>query len=86
MREYILNQAETIDRAHAFPAIHRLVQNWRKRRSLRRLEDLEDHLLMDIGLTRADLVYAQKLPLAVDPMAEIGRRARHRPSRGLRHK
>jgi hypothetical protein len=44
-------------------------------------------MLMDIGLTRADLILAQKLPLDVDPITEIGRQARLETySRGVRHK
>lgn len=87
MREYILNQAQTLNRTHAFPTVRRFVVNWWKRRSLRKLEDLDDHMLMDIGLTRAELIHAQKLPLDIDPVNEIGRQSRleaHSP--GLRHK
>jgi uncharacterized protein YjiS (DUF1127 family) len=87
MREYILTQAQSLERTYAFPTLRRFVTNWWKRRSLRKLEDLDDHMLMDIGLTRADLVHAQKLPLDVDPISEVGRQARIQLySRGLRHK
>jgi uncharacterized protein YjiS (DUF1127 family) len=87
MREYILTQAQSRDQTYAFPALRRIVKNWWKRRSLRRLEDLDDHMLMDIGLNRAELIYAQKLPLDVDPVGEIGRLSRLETySRGLRHK
>jgi uncharacterized protein YjiS (DUF1127 family) len=87
MREYILTQAQSLERTHAFPTLRRIVKNWWKRRSLRKLEDLDDHMLMDIGVTRAELIYAQRLPLDVDPVGEIGRRARLEVySRGLRHK
>ena len=87
MREYILSQAESLERTHAFPTFRRIVRNWWKRRSLRKLEDLDEHILMDIGLTRADLILAQKLPLDVDPISEIGRQARLETySRGVRHK
>ena len=87
MREYILTQAQNVDRTHAFSAVRRIVRNWWKRRSLRKLEDLDDHMLMDIGLSRVELISAQKLPLDVDPVGEIGRQSRLEPySRGLRHK
>ena len=52
MRDYILTQAANADRTFTFPALHRIVSNWRKRRQLRQLEQLDDHVLMDIGLTR----------------------------------
>ena len=87
MREYILTQAQSREQSHAFPALRRTIGNWLRRRSLRKLEDLDDHMLMDIGLTRAELIYAQKLPLDIDPIGEIGRLLRLEPySRGLRHK
>jgi len=84
MRDYILTQAETAERTFTFPALHRIVANWRKRRQLRQLEDLDDHVLMDIGLTRDELIRVQRVPLAVDPVTEL---LNFRPlSRGLRHK
>jgi len=87
MREYILHQAESRERTHAFPTLRRLVKNWWRRRSLRKLEDFDDHMLMDIGMTRADLIYAQRLPLDVDPIGEVARNARIEAySRGFRHK
>jgi uncharacterized protein YjiS (DUF1127 family) len=87
MREYILTEAQNREQTHAFPMLRRTVKNWWKRRSLRKLEDLDDHMLMDIGLNRAELIVAQKLPLDVDPIGEIGRLSRLEiHSRGLRHK
>jgi uncharacterized protein YjiS (DUF1127 family) len=84
MRDYILNQAETADKTFTFPSLNRIVANWRKRRQLRQLEDLDDHVLMDIGLTRDELIRVQRVPLAVDPVTEL---LNFRPlSRGLRHK
>ena len=84
MRDYILNQAETADKTFTFPALHRIVANWRKRRQLHQLEQLDDHVLMDIGLTRDDLVRVQRVPLGVDPVLEL---LSSKPvTRGLRHK
>ena len=84
MRDYILTQAETADRTFTFPALNRMVANWRKRRQLRQLEQLDDHVLMDIGLTRDELIRVQRSPLGVDPVMEL---MNVRPAvRGLRHK
>lgn len=84
MRDYILNQAETADRTFTFPALNRIVANWRKRRQLRQLEQLDDHVLMDIGLTRDELARVQRVPLALDPVSEL---LRVKPAtRGVRHK
>src|SRR6266540_6971506 len=67
MREYILTQAQSLERIHSFPTLRRILRNWRMRRSLRKLEDLDDHMLMDIGLARAELMRVQGLPLDIDP-------------------
>ena len=84
MRDYILNQAESVDKTFTFPALNRIVANWRKRRQLRQLEQLDDHVLMDIGLTRDELIRVQRSPLGIDPVSEL---MRVRPmTRGLRHK
>lgn len=84
MRDYILTQAETADRTFTFPALNRIVANWRKRRQLRQLEQLDDHVLMDIGLTRDELIRVQRSPIGVDPLTEL---LRVKPvTRGLRHK
>ena len=84
MRDYILTQAETVDKTFTFPALHRIVANWRKRRQLRQLEQLDDHVLMDIGLTRDELIRVQRVPIGVDPVLELlsGKTV----TRGLRHK
>ncbi len=84
MRDYILNQAETAGKTFTFPTLNRIVANWRKRRQLRQLERLDDHVLMDIGLTRDELIRVQRVPLALDPVSEL---LNARPmTRGLRHK
>jgi uncharacterized protein YjiS (DUF1127 family) len=84
MRDYILTQAQSAGKTFTFPALHRIVENWRKRRQLRQLEQLDDHVLMDIGLTRDELIRVQRIPLAVDPVTEL---LNIRPTaRGLRHK
>jgi uncharacterized protein YjiS (DUF1127 family) len=84
MRDYILNQAESVDKTFTFPALNRIVANWRKRRQLRQLEQLDDHVLMDIGLTRDELIRVQRSPLGVDPVLEL---LNVKPMiRGLRHK
>lgn len=54
--------------------------NWQSRRRVNRLADLDDHILDDIGLTRADVLWACRLPLDRDPTAALrtvalGRRA-----------
>ena len=79
MRDYILHQARSHEGTYAFPAIRRVVANWWKRRTLRQLRDLDDYLLHDIGLTRDEISAALRLPLDIDPVAELNRRSRLRP-------
>ena len=74
MREYVRSCAASRDRAFAFPWLRRMISNWHARKHLRRLEDFDDHMLADIGLTRDDLRLGRSLPWDVDPMAEIIRR------------
>lgn len=46
------------------------------RRTVRKLEEMPDWQLADIGLAREDLRFCLSMPLAVDPSSEIARRAR----------
>jgi uncharacterized protein YjiS (DUF1127 family) len=75
MRDFVLAQAEIRDRSSAFPQLRRLLSNWRKRRRLHRLADLDDHMLRDIGLSRADIRGVLSQPLDVDPIWELERLA-----------
>ncbi len=85
MREYTLTQALNQDAAHAFSGLRRIAANWLKRRHLRRIEDMDDHILADIGVNRDDLRSALRLPLTVDPVWELNRQAHRRESiRGRR--
>lgn len=86
MRDYILHEAAFRDRAFAFPLLQRLVRNWLSRRYLRKLEEFDDYILSDIGLTRADLRHGQSLPHDVDPIAELTRFRDRSAIRGRRHK
>lgn len=79
MRDYALERALNRDAAHVFPTLRRLFANWFSRRRLRRVDELDDHILQDIGVSRDDLRVALNLPLAVDPVEELRRRLRRRP-------
>jgi uncharacterized protein YjiS (DUF1127 family) len=81
MRDYVLTQSEIRDRRTAFPQLRRLFSNWRKRRQLHQLAQLDDHLLSDIGLVRADVAAALAQPLDVDPVWELERLGRARRGR-----
>ena len=58
-----------------FAGLRRLISNWRKRRRLYNLQNLDDHMLEDIGLTRADVAATLGQPISVDPLWDLERRA-----------
>lgn len=74
MREYALHQASQEFHGLLFGDLRRAVKNWLKRRMLRQVQDLDDHILKDIGLSREDVTQAVDLPLAYDPILELERR------------
>jgi uncharacterized protein YjiS (DUF1127 family) len=76
MREYMMHQAESLAGTFAFATLRRIVLNWWKRRTLRKLRDLDDYLLADIGITRDELEEVLRMPLTLDPTWEFLRRSR----------
>ncbi len=61
------------------------VTAWTKNRyALRRLDQLDDHMLKDIGLTRSDLVSAHAVPWHTDPyiLSPFAERRRVIPTAG----
>jgi hypothetical protein len=77
MRDYILNQAISLEDVGG-PWIIRLWRNWLARRSVARLETLDDHILQDIGVNRGDLDWAAHLPLNVNATRALEDSARNR--------
>jgi len=51
------------------------------RRVIGNLEQLSDHELSDIGLTRDDLRFGRSVPFTADPTTELARRARRNTCR-----
>jgi uncharacterized protein YjiS (DUF1127 family) len=84
MRDYILTQAASVNNSHVFPGLRQLAANWSKRRRLHRLEDLDDRMLDDIGVTRDEVTTALRLPLSLDPIWELNRQSLARRSAGQR--
>lgn len=73
MRDYILTESIARDSTFVFPKLRRVVRNWMFKRTLKALQQLDDHVLSDIGLSRAEVSHLTDLPLEVDLMAELGR-------------
>jgi uncharacterized protein YjiS (DUF1127 family) len=80
MRDYVLNQADGQFYGSLFGNLRRYIHNWTRRRMLKSVQELDDYLLQDIGLTRDAVESVLDLPLVYDPVTELHRRlnARHR--------
>ena len=59
------------------------VRQYRRRRGFKRLLDLDDHMLRDIGVTRAEVELATGLPLATDAGRELRRMSLERRRRHM---
>jgi uncharacterized protein YjiS (DUF1127 family) len=46
-------------------------RNWRARRSVRNMLELDDRMLADIGVRRDEVAWASQLPLAVNAALEL---------------
>jgi uncharacterized protein YjiS (DUF1127 family) len=78
MRYYAITLAENMGAAHSVSLLARLLRNWRSRRRLARLRDLDDHLLADIGVRREEVDRALALPLTVNSAEALQHSARRR--------
>ena len=63
-----------------------MVRSWFARRHLRTVEQLDDYMLTDIGLTRDDLRRLRALPLDVDMAEEMTRLREARAAKGVRRR
>jgi uncharacterized protein YjiS (DUF1127 family) len=71
-------------RAGIISFISRVMRHWNDRRTVHAISQLDDHLLADIGLTRADLDWALHQTSSRLPSEELTRRAAER--RALRNR
>lgn len=82
MRDYALHRAAASEATGSLSLLWNLVRNWRAKRAVGRLDALDDFLLHDIGVTRADVRWAAGLPLTVNAALELEERATRRRRRG----
>jgi uncharacterized protein YjiS (DUF1127 family) len=85
MRDYVLNRAIFDDRIGNRSLFSRLFHNWKARREVARLAGLDDFMLADIGVSRADVEWAAQLPLTADATEaleeKVTLRQRHAPAK-----
>ena len=55
--------------------VYRFVRSWQNRRALTSLIHFDEHMLADIGLTRADIRETLELPFSYDLSRELHYRA-----------
>ncbi len=75
MRDYAITRAVFHDEANAPSIFHRLLRNWKARRRVANLQNFDDHMLADIGVTRDDVQWAQGQPLTVNAALALEERA-----------
>jgi uncharacterized protein YjiS (DUF1127 family) len=75
MRDYALHRAEATGEFPALSLAKRLLRNWKARRRVVSLEDYDDHILNDIGVTRVDIRWAAGLPLTMNAALALEERA-----------
>ncbi len=62
----------------------RFLRNWRNRRQVVVLSELDDHVLADIGLTRGDVEAALSQPFSQDASLQLQQVAQRNRSRWVR--
>lgn len=67
MKNYALHQAEAGGFSAGVSNLATYFQNWQARRAIRSLEKLDDHLLRDMGISRAGIAMALRQPLDTNP-------------------
>ncbi len=75
MRDYALSRAVALGEDRGQSIVGRFLRNWKARRRVTALEEYDDHILRDIGVTREDVRWASNLPLTVNAALALEQRA-----------
>ncbi len=80
MKDYALHQARFSGNLEGGGLLTRLIANWQARQGVATLASLDDHILRDIGVLRADVEGLKHLPMgqnaaeALEELANLRRR------------
>lgn len=83
MSSFALFHRPASRRSGPLSVLRSLIDNWRKRRRLRAMLELDDHILKDIGITRRDVLVVLGRPLSTDPVRQLECRSRARRKQPL---
>jgi uncharacterized protein YjiS (DUF1127 family) len=75
MKDYALNRAIASGEATSPTLFARLWRNWKAHRRVVGLDEYDDHILRDIGVTREDVRWARGLPLTMNAALALEERA-----------
>jgi uncharacterized protein YjiS (DUF1127 family) len=78
MTDHTLPRATSLGVAETVSRLRQLASHWLKRRRLYQLQQLDDHMLNDIGLLREEVNASLQQPLSIDPIWDLNQRARTR--------
>ncbi len=78
MRDYVLHQASQLGYAPGQGLLVNLLRNWRARRAVARLDQFDDHILRDIGVTRDEIREAVGVSLNENAALVLHETARQR--------
>ena len=82
MRDYALNQALSRGEYGIVYFLRRVTRNWKAKRRIAALGNLDDYMLRDIGVTRDEVQWAVGLPLTVNAAIALEERAFRRRQSG----
>lgn len=74
MRDYVLDRAISLGDIGSLN-LPRFIRNWKARKAVGRLRDLDAHMLADIGVAREEIEWAAGLPLTVNAALALEERA-----------
>jgi uncharacterized protein YjiS (DUF1127 family) len=78
MNDYAYHMAETSGSLAGHGILARLWGNWRARKSVAKLQQLDDYMLRDIGITRDQVLWAKNQPLRINASLALEECARQR--------